>query len=164
MSYQLGVHNGVLAKIVAAQAGSGPLAFVAATSIFPAIFPSIVDLPPQSYPAIALMPDKDNQKFFTTGDPPAKTSGFRLKVVALVQEGMPGLGLLGDPTQTPPLAGLYDFVSALMSVIETDQTLGGAVGVQKVLCESVAYVYDFYPNVLAEISVLVTGQLTTRTN
>lgn len=164
MSYELGVHNGLLGKITAAQAGVGPLAFMAAASIYPAIYPGIESLSPQSYPALALMPDKNQAKFFTTGDPPAKTSMFRMKVILLVAEGAPGLGLLGDPTQTPPLVGLYDFAAAVQNVIETDQTLGGAVGVQKVICETVDYKYDFYPICVCEITVAVGGQLTTRSN
>jgi len=36
--------------------------------------------------------------------------------------------------------------------------------VQKAICEKTDYKYDFYPIVMAEITVLVTGQLTTRSN
>ncbi len=49
-------------------------------------------------------------------------------------------------------------------MIETDQTLGGTPGVQKVLCIDDDYKYDFYPTVLQEITVAVTGQLTTRSH
>jgi hypothetical protein len=135
LSYPKDVHNAVLAKLTAAQATGQPLAFVPSASLFPGIYPEIADMPPNCYPALALMPDNDQQKFFTTGDPPAKTSGFRIKVVLLVLEGKPGLGLIGDPAQTPPLVGLYDFISAVLNVLETDQTLGAAAsGVQKAIC------------------------------
>ncbi len=161
-SYRGAVHAAVAAKITAAMAGGQPLAFVDTNSFFPAIFPGFAALPPESLPAITMMPDRGREKFFTTGNPPAVSDTFIFKILLLVREGSPGLGLLGDATLTPPLVGLYDFEAAMKDVLETDQTLGGCPGVQKVLCIDDNYHYDNYPLIMQEITLSVTGQLTTR--
>ena len=163
-SYRGSVHAAIAAKIVAAQAGGQPLAFVAASSFFPAIFPKFADLPPEAYPAITIMPDRGREKFFTTGNPPAVNDTFIFKVLLAVREGTPGLGLLGDATQSPPVVGLYDFEAAIKDVLETDQQLNSTPGVQKVLCIDDDYKYDAYPVILQEITVQVIGQLTTRSH
>lgn len=163
-SYRGAIHAALAAKIVAAQAVGQPLAFVGTNSFFPSTYPKFHDLPPESYPAIMLMPDRGREKFFTTGVPPAVSDTFIFKVVIAQREGSPGLGLLGDATQKPPLVGLYDFEGAIKDVIETDQQLGNTQGVQKVLCIDDDYKYDFYPTIIQEITVAITGQLTTRTH
>ena len=163
-SYRGSVHAALAAKIVGAQATGMPLAFVALTSFYPSVYPKFVNLPPQSYPAIMMMPDRGREKFFTTGNPPAVNDTFLFKFILAVHEGKPGLGFLGDPSQTPPLIGLYDFEQAFKNVIETDQTLGYTPGVQKVLCVDDDYKYDFWPTTMQEVSVAVTGQLTTQTH
>lgn len=161
-AYRKTVHLAIVAKIRAAQASGQPLAFIAANSFFPAIFPKFESMPPNSYPALTMMPDRGREKFFTTGDPPAVGDTMIFKLILAVREGKPGLGLLGDATLTPPVVGLYDFEGAVKSVIESDQTLGNCPGVQKVLCIDDDYKYDYYPTILQEITVSVGGQLTTR--
>ena len=163
-SYRGAVHAAIVAKIQAAQATGQPLAIVRSTSFFPAIFPTFAALAPEAYPAITLMPERGKTKFFTTGVPPALADGFMFKIVLAVREGKPVLGLLGDPTQSPPVVGLYDLEAALKNVIEADQSLGGTQGVQKVLCVDDEYDYTFYPTVLQKITVNVTGQLTTQSH
>ncbi len=167
-SYRKDVHVALAAKITAALALGQPLAFVAPGSFFKAAYPDFHALPPDAYPAIMLMPDRGREKFFTTGDPPAVLDGFLFKLVIAQQEGDAGsgAGFLGDAALNPPLVGLYDFESAIKDVIETDQSLGGAAGgrVQKVLCTDDDYKYDYYPTVMQEIIVMVTGQLTTRSH
>jgi hypothetical protein len=165
-AYRLDVHKALVAKIVAAQANGQQLAFVAPDSFFPAVYPDFDSLPPEALPALMLMPDRGREKFFTTGDPPAVTDAFIFKLILAVREGKPGLGFLGDAAQVPPVVGLYDFEAAVKNVIETDQALSNAAGgrVQKVLCIDDDYKYDYYPTVLQEITVAITGQLTTRTH
>jgi hypothetical protein len=163
-SYRGAIHSAVLAKLLAAQAPGQPLAFVSAGSIFPAIYPTFFSLPPEALPAITIMPDRGREKFFTTGVPPALSDVVMLKILLAVREGKPGAGLLGDATLTPPMIGLYDFEAAVKDVLESDQTLGGTPGVQKVLCVDDDYKYERYPTLIQDITLQVTGQLTTQSH
>jgi len=163
-SYRGAIHNAIAAKIIAAQAVGQPLAFVAASSFFPAIFPKVEDINPNAYPIITIMPDRGREKFFTTGTPPAVSDTFVFKIIIGVREGKPGLAFLGDSTQVPPVKGLYDFETAIKNVLETDQTLGNTQGVQKVLCIDDEYKYEYYPAVFQAITFAVTGQLTTQSH
>lgn len=159
MSSKLNIFNAVVAKLNAAKAGSGSLAFV--KNIYPGVFPTLMDMPAQSYPAIVIELDDDQEDFFTTGTPPAVKSKFKLFVSCLVFEAKPNIGIIGDATATPPIIGLLEFVDRVKQVLQADMTLGGGIGMQKVSFPAAPSSFLFYPVRETKIHVTLENQLTT---
>lgn len=165
--YEETVYRAVLSTLKAAQAVGQPLNFVGVNSIYDSAFPKgsfIASMPPNAFPAIGMEPDVDVEKFFTTGTPPALTSAFGISLVLALREGKAENGLLGDPTQNPPVIGMLEFVRRVKNVLQTDQSLGGTAGLQKMLFPKTDFVYDYYPVRICNLSVLLTGQLTTQSH
>ena len=159
MSSKLNIFNAAIAKLRAANMAGQPLSFV--KNIYPGVFPTLMDLPAQSYPAIVVELNDDPEKFFTTGTPPALKSDFGLFVSCLVFEAKPAVGIIGDATHTPPIVGLLEFVDAVKNVLQADMTLGGGIGMQKVYFPDTKFSFLFYPTREAKIHVTLESQLTT---
>lgn len=159
MSSKLNIFNAVVAKLQAAKITGQPLAFV--KNIYPGVFPTMMDLPAQSYPAIVIELNEDLEQFFTTGMPPAVKSGFGLFLSCLVHEAKPALGIIGDATQTPPVIGLLQMVDTVKNVLQSDMTLGGGLGMQKIMFPDTKFSFLFYPVREAKTKVMLENQLTT---
>lgn len=161
MSSKLDLWNAVKGVIVAAQATGQPLAFMAANSFYDGIYPNLEDLPPESFPAIMMEPDKDDEKWFTTGVPPAIKSEMSLFLSCMVFEAQANKGIIGDATLTPPLIGILEFVDTVKNVLQADQRLGFVAGQQKLYFPSTQFFYEAYPIREGKIKVVLESQLTT---
>lgn len=163
-SSKLRIWQAVLATLRAAQAPGQPLEFVPANSIFDGIYPKLDDMPQQAYPAIVLELDEDDERFFTTGTPPAVKSDFKIFVSCLVREARPNKGISGDPDLDTPLVGLLAFVDAVKNVLQGDQTLGNTLGLQKISFPKAPFFFEQYPIRECKISATLENQLTTQTH
>lgn len=162
MSSKLTIWNAVKATLVAAQGSS--LSFVPANSIFDGIYPSLHDLPMNAFPMIVMEPDEDDEKYFTTGTPPAIKSEFRIFISCLVKEAKFNKGIVGDATLSPRAVGLLEFVDAVKNVLQTDQSLGNTTGLQKLYFQKSHFFYEAYPIRECKISVVLESQLTTQSH
>lgn len=161
MSSKLTLWSAVLSTLQAAQVSGHPLSFVPTNSIFDGIYPNLHDLPPAAFPAIVMEPDQDDEKFFTTGVPPAINSQFKIFISCLVKEAKFNKGISGDATLTPALTGILAFADAVKNVLQADQTLGGATGLQKIYFPTSKFFFESYPIRECKISVILESQLTT---
>jgi hypothetical protein len=159
MSSKLNIYKAVLASLTAAQAGSGSLSFV--KNIYNNAFTDPIQIPANACPAIMLEPDEDDEEFFTTGTPPALKSKFKIFIGCVLYEASPGAGLIGDPAHTPPIIGLIEFKDRVKQILQSDMTLGGGLGMQKISFPSAKFHYANYPMRECKISVLLESQLTT---
>jgi hypothetical protein len=157
MSSKLDIFNAVVSVLNAAKATGQPLAFV--KNIYPGVFPRMMDLPAQSFPAIVVELDDDQEIFFTTGTPPALRSDFKLFVSCLVYEAKPNLGIIGDPANG--VTGILEFVDKVKNVLQADMTLGGGLGMQKVQFPAAPASFIYYPVREVKINVTLSSQLTT---
>lgn len=164
MSSKLILWDSVLSTLQAAQAVGQPLEFVPANSIYDGIYPNLHDLPPGSFPAIVMEPDQDDEKFFTTGQPPALKSDFKIFISCMVRESKFNKGISGDSTLIPPVIGILEFVDAVKQVLQKDQTLGGALGLQKLWFPTSKFFFESYPIRECKISVILESQLTTQSH
>ena len=162
MSSKLTIFKAALAKINAARQPGQPLAFV--KNVYPGVFPGLTDMPAQAYPCIVIEVDNDEEKYFTTGMPPALKSDFKLFVSCLVFEAKPAVGLVGDAAAVPPVVGLIEFVDTLKNVLQADMTLGNAQGMQKVMFPACPFSFLFYPVREAKLNVTLESQLTTNSH
>lgn len=159
MSSKLNIFNAVVATLRAANATGQPLAFV--KNIHPGVFPTMMDLPAQAYPAIVVELNNDPEKFFTTGTPPAVKSDFGIFVSCLVFESKPAFGIIGDATQSPPVIGILEMVDKVKNILQADMTLGGGLGMQKIMFPQTNFSFLFYPVREAKTAVTLENQLTT---
>ena len=159
MSSKLNIYNAVITTLKAAQAAGQPLAFV--KNIFTGYFDALDNVPAQGWPAIVVEVDGDDEKYFTTGTTPAIKSDFKLFVSCVIKEAKPGLGIIGDATQKPPVIGLLEFVDKVKNVLQADMTLGGGLGMQKVMFPQTQFSFLFYPVREGKIHVTLDSQLTT---
>ena len=159
MSSKLTILNAVMSTLKAAQATGQPLEFV--KNIYGGYFDALNNLPAQSYPNIVVEVDGDDEKFFTTGTPPALKSDFKIFVFCRVFETMPSTSLFGDHTVTPPVYGLVEFVDTVKQVLQADMTLGNTQGMQKLSFPAAPFSFMFYPIREAKLHVTLDSQLTT---
>lgn len=164
MSSKLTLWNAVKATLQAAQVSGQPLDFVPANSLFDGIYPNLHDLPPAAFPAIIMEPDQDDEKFFTTGQPPAIKSDFKIFISCMIREAKFNKGITGDNTISPVAIGILAFVDAVKNVLQTDQTLSNALGLQKVSFPTARFFFEAYPIRECKISVLLESQLTTQSH
>ena len=159
MSSKLNIYNAVIARLNAGKVAGQPLDFV--KNIYAGYLDALVNLPAQSYPNIVVEVDGDEEKFFTTGVPPAIKSDFKVFVFCRVFESQPAAGLIGDATLTPAVIGLIEFVDKVKNWIQADMTLGGGLGMQKIMFPTTPNSFMFYPIREAKIHVTLDSQLTT---
>ncbi len=164
MSSKLTLWNAVLTTLQAAQASGQPLSYVPANSIYDGLYPNLHDLPPGSFPAIMMEPDQDDEKFFTTGVNPSINSQFKMSISCLVREGKFNKGISGDATQTPPAIGILQLVDAVKNVLQLDQTLNSADGLQKLYFPTTKYFFEAYPIREGKITMILESQLRTTTH
>lgn len=157
------IWNAVLSTLQAAQAGGQPLAFVGANSIYDGLYPDLNALPPESFPAIFMEPDEDDEAWFTVGMAPSIKSIFKINISCMVMESQFNKGISGDATQSPRLVGLLEFVDTVKQVLQADMSLGLA-SMQKVYFPKARYFFEAYPIRECKISVVLESQLTTTTH
>lgn len=164
MSSKLTLWSAVLSTLQAAQAVGQPLNFIPANSIFDGVYPNLHDLPPGAFPAIVMEPDTDDEKFFTTGQPPAINSQFKIFISCMLREAKFNKGISGDATQSPAVVGILAMVDAVKNVLQTDQTLNNALGLQKIYFPTARFFFEAYPIRECKISMTMESQLTTQSH
>lgn len=158
-SHTLDIWNAVLATLQAAQVSGQPLDFV--RTIFDGIYPSLHDLPMGSYPAIVMEPDDVDEKFFTTGVPPALKSDFKIFISVIVKEAKFNKGISGDDSISPRAVGILELVDRVKGVLQKDMTLGGVQGLQKLWFPKSTFFYEGYPLRECKMQCVFDSQLTT---
>lgn len=162
-SHTLDIWNAVLTTLQAAQGVGNPLFFV--NKIYDGIYPSLHDLPMGSFPAIVMEPDDVDEKFFTTGTPPAVKSDFKIFISCIVKEAKFNKGVSGDDTLLPNrLVGLLEMVDRVKGVLQKDMTLGGVQGLQKLWFPKSTYFYEGYPLRECKMQCVFDSQLTTESH